>query len=360
MTALGHMILANFRMNLRNRMALFWNLAFPLIFIVLFGYLFNTGGFSAISVGIAGSQTSEVSEAIYQGFSTNDAFNVSEGSEGDELQALRDGDRSAVVVLGEGASEGQVSATVYYDDTDPQQAAIVQSTVQGYLDQFNLEALGENRPVTVASEGIASTDIRYMDFLVPGLLAMSIMNTSLIGLASAFVSYREKGILRRIKATPFPLSQFIFAKIVTQLSIAVAQAVILITVGRILFDLQIDGSYINILVMVMLGGLAFLSVGFVVSSFARNQEAADALSNAIAFPMLFLAGVFFPVDSAPAWLQVITRLMPLRYLADGMRSVMVEGGTLPEQWLNIIILLATAAIGTLLSLRLFRWESQAS
>ncbi|HLT17922.1 MAG TPA: ABC transporter permease [Thermomicrobiales bacterium] len=355
MKPLLHMILANYRMTVRNRMALFWNIAFPVIFIVLFGFLF-TADFN-VGVGIVGADTNEVSRSIADQLEALDAFDTTTGEREDELQALEDGDRSIVVVFEEGAEPGQVSATLYYDNSDPQQSQIALSAVQQYLQQVNLAAMEGPRPVEFVAEPVASSELRYIDFLVPGIVAMSLMNSGLIGLASAFVSYREKGILRRIKATPFPLSQFIVARIVSQLTIAVVQATILIGLAKLLFDLRIDGNLANVMVMVLLGAMAFISLGFVISSFAKNQEAADALANAVSFPMLFLAGVFFPVEAAPAWLQPITRAMPLRYLADGMRDLMVRGSTLPDEWFNILVMLLTAAIGLLLSMRLFKWES---
>lgn len=355
MKPLLHMIIANYRMTLRNRMALFWNLAFPMIFIVLFGFLFSTD--FEVDIGVAGVDTNETSQEIAGQLETISAFAVTTGSADGELQALEDGNRSVVIVFDEGEQAGQVSAQLYYDESNPQQSQIALSAVQQFLDQVNLDSFEGPRPVTVTTEAVSTNDLRYIDFLVPGILAMSIMNSGLIGLASAFVTYREKGILRRIKATPFPLSQFIGARIVSQLTIALAQAVVLIALARLLFDLRIDGSLINVFVMVIIGSTAFLSLGFVISSFAKNQEAADALANAIAFPMLFLAGVFFPVDSAPAWLQPITRAMPLRYLADAMRDLMVRGATLPDEWFNILIMVITAIIGLLLSMRLFKWEA---
>jgi ABC-2 type transport system permease protein len=127
--------------------------------------------------------------------------------------------------------------------------------------------------------------------------------------------------------------------------------------GMLLFDLRVDGQLINVVLMVTIGAIAFLSLGFVISSFARNAEAAASLSNAVTFPMLFLSGVFFSVDDAPTWLQPFTRIMPLRYLADGLRDLMVRGGSLPDQWLNILVLLGTAAVAVFLSMRLFKWEA---
>ncbi|MEZ4523491.1 MAG: ABC transporter permease [Thermomicrobiales bacterium] len=355
MKPLLYMIWANYRMTLRNRMALFWNLAFPMIFIVLFGFLFSTD--FEVDIGIAGVDTNETSQEIASQIESISAFKVTTGSRDGELNALEDGNRSVVIVFDKAAEQGQVAAQVYYDESNPQQSQIALSAVQQFLDQINLQALDGPRPVTVTTEAVSTNDLRYIDFLVPGILAMSIMNSGLIGLASAFVTYREKGILRRIKATPFPLSQFIVARIVSQLTIALLQATVLIGLGKLLFDLRIDGNLFNVFVMVIIGAVAFLSLGFVISSFAKNQEAADALANAFAFPMLFLAGVFFPVDSAPAWLQPITRAMPLRYLADAMRDLMVRGGSLPDEWFNILIMLITAAVGLLLSMRLFKWEA---
>lgn len=355
MKPLGSMLLANLKMTARNRMAVFWNLAFPAIFIVLFGFLFSND-FSA-TVGVVGADVSPTAQAITQQMEDTDVFDVKTGPEERELNALRDGDRSVVVVFVPGQNPDQLNAQVYFDQSDQQNSSIALSAVQQFLNQVNVDAMGENRIVNVSAEPVESTNMRYIDFLVPGILAMSIMNSGMIGLASAFVSYREKGILRRIRATPFPLWQFITARIGSQLVISVLQAVVLIGMALLLFDLQIDGNLMAVLVMVMLGSLAFISLGFVISSFARNQEAADALANAISFPMLFLAGVFFPVDAAPSWLQPITKLMPLRYLADGMREIMVNGATIPDEWFNVLVMVGTAIVGLILSVRLFRWES---
>ncbi|CAN5153582.1 ABC transporter permease [soil metagenome] len=356
MKALRYMIVANFKMTLRNRTALFWNLAFPAIFIILFGLLLTTDT-DAFSVGVAGESTTSIARQVTSDLGNSSAFDVSLGSRESQLEALNEGERSVVVIFSEGATAQLAEAEVYYDQTDPQQAQIALSAVQQFLNQVNVESLGEQRPVTVSVQGVESQGLRYIDYLVPGILAMSIMNSGMIGLTTAFVSYREKGILRRIKATPFPLSSFIFARIVSQVVIAVFQAMVLILLGMLLFDLQIDGSLFNVVIMVTVGSLAFLSLGFMISSFARNQEAAASLGNALSFPMLFLSGVFFPVDNAPAWLQPITKLIPLTYLADGLRNVMVRGENLPAEWLNIGVLLLTCVIGLVLSVRYFRWES---
>jgi ABC-2 type transport system permease protein len=358
MIALRQMVLANLRMTVRNRTALFWNIAFPALFIILFGYLIGNSDLS-FDVGLVGADTSPAAQQAASAMREADAFKIKTGTQASELKALDNGDRSVVVVFAPG-DNGQTKADIYWDQKDPQQGQIALSAVQQFLSAANANLAGGSPPIAVNVQAVTSSSLDYIDFLVPGILAMSIMNSGMIGLASAFVTYRERGILRRIKATPFPLSQFIGARILSQLVIAVAQACILILLAKLLFGLSITGNLGSVLFMVILGSLAFLSLGFVIAAFARNQETADSLANAVSFPMLFLSGVFFPVDSAPSILQPVMAVMPLRYLADGLRNLMVRGDSLPHVWLSIVVMLGTAAVGFLLANRFFRWESSAA
>ncbi len=283
MKALRNMVVANLKMSYRNRTALFWNLAFPLIFIVLFQFLFSDDSVS-IDVGIVGADTSSVSQEVASEMRGADGFNVSTGSEESELDALTDGDRSVVVVFAPGSNGSEIDARLYWDETDPQLGQIALGAVNQFLSDVNAGMTNGAPVISVATEAVESTEIDYMDFLIPGILAMSIMNTGMIGLASAFVTYRERGILRRIRATPFPLSSFILARILSQLVVSVAQAVILITAGILIANLTINGNMLYVMIMVTLGSLAFLSLGFVVAAFARNQETADSTRQRVHLP----------------------------------------------------------------------------
>lgn len=358
MTAFLAMLVANLKMSFRNRTALFWNLAFPLIFILLFGFIFS-GDDVSLRIGVVGDDLSEVTRSVTEQMRATDGFNVTTGERDAELSHLSDGDRTVVVVFSGNGSE-PLRADIYWDESNPQFGQIAVSAVRQFLLESSLAMTGAPQPIEVEVQAVQTTDLEYIDFLIPGILAMSIMNSGMIGLASAFVTYREKGILRRIRATPFPLSSFISARIVSQLVISVTQAVILIGVGMAVVGLTVTGNPLNVLVMVIVGSLAFLSLGFVISAFARNQETADSLANGVSFPMLFLSGVFFPVDAAPEWLQPIMRVMPLRYLVDGLRNLMVRDSTLPAEWLNILVMLLTGLVGFMLALRFFRWESSAN
>lgn len=358
MRAFRSMVVANLKMTVRNRTALFWLLAFPIIFIVLFGYLFGNSN-QTIDVGIAGSDVSPAASQVTKQLQQTDGFKVHTGSSEAELSALKNGDRNVVIDFTPGANGQQVTANLYWDQSDPQTGQIALMAVQQFLSQANAQLSQAPQPIDVQVQGVTAKDTRYIDFLVPGILAMSIMSNGLQMLSGIFVAYRERGILRRIRATPFPLISFISARIVTQVMVAVAQAFILLAVGKMLFHIKISGSLGSIVVMVVLGALAFLAMGFFVAAVSRNTEVADSLSNALAFPMMFLGGVFFPVDSAPAWLRPITEIIPLTYLANGLRDIMVDGASLAHVWLPILVMLATGIISLLLSVRFFRWEARA-
>jgi ABC-2 type transport system permease protein len=219
---------------------------------------------------------------------------------------------------------------------------------------------GEATPVAISTQGVQGKNINYVDFLVPGVLAMSIMNGGIIGLSAAFVVMRERGVLRRIKLTPFPLISFITARVATQLLIALGHAAILLGLAKLIFNLDIVGNLLEVAVLILLGSLAFLTIGFFVAGVSRKQESATALAQLITFPMLFLSGVFFPLDRSPVWLQDMAKALPLTYLADGLRQVMVYGASLASLWGDLLALVLTTGVGIALAVCFFRWEPKAS
>jgi len=183
------------------------------------------------------------------------------------------------------------------------------------------------------------------------------MNSGVIGLSTAFVIFRERGILRRIKVTPFPLTSFILARVLSQLVVALAQSLILVLLARLLFGLDVHGNPLVIVLVLLLGSLAFLAIGFAISGFARNAETAASYANLVTFPMLFLSGVFFSIDDAPSWLRPITRALPLAYLVDALREPMTRGRGLGTIWVDLLVLMATFAVAMVLAVRFFRWDS---
>lgn len=349
------MIKANLKMSVRNRTALFWNLAFPALFIVIFGAVWGGGSGVEFRVGVVGAG-SDFRQRVVAGMAGNAAFVVRQGEEAAELAALQDGEREVVLVFAAepAAADGGIPAvTLYYDATDGPTAQVAVGAVR----QILLGVAGEQSPIAVDERPVQSEEISFIDAFVPGILAMSLMNSGVIGLSTAFVVYRERGILRRIKVTPFPLTSFILARVLSQLIVAVAQALILVGLGWALFGLDVRGNPLVIGLTIVVGALAFLAIGFAISGFARNAETAASYANLVTFPMLFLSGIFFGLDNAPAWLQGATRLLPLPYLVDALRAPMTLGRGLGETWPDLLVLTATFVVAMIIAVRFFRWDA---
>ena len=348
------MVGANLKMTVRNRTALFWNLAFPALFILIFGALFSSDDGVSFDIGIAGADSPARQQAS-TALSETGAFQVTTGSEQDQLGALADGDRDVVLIFDEpAATDAPPPITLYYDNTTGPNAQVAIGAVRQVL----AGAFGEGSDLQISERSVSTTSISFIDFLVPGIIAMSLMNSGVIGLSTAFVIYRERGILRRIKVTPFPLSSFILARVVSQMLVAVAQSIILAGLAMLVFGLEIHGNLLLILFVILLGAMAFLAIGFAISGIARNAETAASYANLVTFPMLFLSGVFFPIDSAPDWLKPITRVLPLRYLVDALREPMTRGRGLDTIWLDVVVLLGTFVVAMAFAIRFFRWDAR--
>ncbi len=356
MTPLLAMVRANLKMSLRNRAALFWNLAFPALFIVIFGVVFGRGTAVEFDVGVAGPR-SAFRDAVVAALQANPSFAVSTGAEVDELRALEDGNRGVVAVfasVAEASDEDLPAVILYYNATEGPLSRVAVGAVR----QTVIDVAGGPPPLPIEERPVTAQNVSFMDVFAPGILAMSLMNSGVIGLATAFVTYRERGILRRIRVTPFPLTSFILARVISQLLVAGLQAVILIGMAWAFFGLHLRGNPLVLLLAIVAGALAFLAIGFAISGIAPNAETAASYANLVTFPMLFLSGIFFSMENAPAWLRPITKVLPLSYLVDALREPMSFGNGLSAIWLDLLALLLTFVIAMAIAVRFFRWDSR--
>jgi ABC-2 type transport system permease protein len=350
------MVGANLKMSLRNRAALFWNLAFPALFIVIFGVVFGRGTSVEFDVGVAGPR-SAFRDAVVAALRANPSFVVSIGDEADEMRALEDGNRGVVAVFAseaDSSGESLPAVMLYYNATE----GPVSQVAVGAVRQVLIDVAGGPPPLPIEERPVTAQGVSFMDIFAPGILAMSLMNSGVIGLATAFVTYRERGILRRIRVTPFPLTSFILARVISQLLVAGLQAVILIGIAWAFFGLHLRGNPLVLLLAIVAGALAFLAIGFAISGIAPNAETAASYANLVTFPMLFLSGIFFSMENAPAWLRPITRVLPLSYLVDALREPMSFGKGLSAIWLDLLALLLTFIIAMAIAVRFFRWDSR--
>jgi ABC-2 type transport system permease protein len=208
--------------------------------------------------------------------------------------------------------------------------------------------------VTLSEQAVSVHNLRTIDFLTPGMLGMLLMWANL-GVGVLLVEWRQQGIMRRLAATPLRPTVIMGAQILARLVLSLAQGAVLLAVAMLVFHVQVIGSWAALVGVVTLGALTMLALGFVVGSFARSPEVAQAINFLISFPMMFLGGSYFPTDNAPAFLAPVIKAMPLSYLNDALRQIVNNGATLAAVQTDLLVLVAWLVAALLFSARAFRW-----
>ena len=324
--------IASLKMFVRNRQALFFSLFMPLMILLIFGSM-NFDKPSQMHIGLVTHHPTAATAQFLQGIRAVEALGIHEGSRDDELAELRGGNRTAVLdvpddLLAPGNAGDPRELTVYVNTGRPMETQMAMSCLNQMADHVSL-AVAHAPPVfTIKQEAVNAHNSRYIEFLLPGVIAMSVMQMSVFSVTFVFARYREQGILKRLTATPMRPSQFVTANIITRLFTSVLQASIFVVLGFLIFRIHVAGAYWLLAVCVILGALMFLGLGFTISGFARSIETVPVLANVVVFPMLFLGNVFFPISGMPSWLRAVAGYLPLTYFASAMRGVMTDGAGL--------------------------------
>ena len=358
------LFVASAKMFVRNRAAVFFSLFLPLIIMLIFGVL-NFEGSTSIELGIVDDAENEASAALVDRLAEYEYLEITDGERDAELAALEEGDRGYVVVIPEGwapPAPGSDSGLVAFaSNADPAQAQVGQGLLQQAVGQAIFAPAGGGAgggsgfAAPLAFESVESRDLGYIDFLVPGIVGMTIMQLGLFGVAFGFVQLKRTGALRRLFATPTSPAYFLSAQVLSRLIIGVVQVAILFGVG-IWFGLQMFGDYMTLLVIVLIGSAIFLAVGFAIAGWAKNEDQAAPVANLVSLPMMFLSGVFFPRDAMPDFLASITQFMPLTYVNEALRAVVNEGAGLLSLGPQLLGMGVWVVITFVLAVRMFRWE----
>lgn len=194
-------------------------------------------------------------------------------------------------------------------------------------------------------------------FLMPGLFTITIISGSFFGVSYLMVSEREAGILRRYRATPVTAATVVVANAVRALATLALSLLIQGAVGWVVFRFTVAGSYATLVLVIVVGAAAFVPLGLIVGSVARDMRSAPAISNLIFMPMIFTSGAAMPLFMMPGWIQSMSRLLPATYLVEALQGVIVRGDTLGELSGPLAVLVVTAVVGAGLNGTLFRWES---
>jgi len=363
MRSLISLTIANVRSFVRDRAALFWTILFPVIFIVLFGVIFSGGG-SGYNLGIADQDNTPTSQGLVAAFAADGPLKPTAGTADDLLASMKLGKVDAVLVIpkgfeaafgaGAGSTAPPLQLPLYVDPSNASSAAAITQVASAIEAGFE-QHLDHVRPVAaIQTTDVQGGQLSASAFFVPSILAMALMQLGIFS-AIPLVEQREKKILKRLSATPLPRWALVGSNIVLRLIIAAAQTIIILAVGSQLFQVRVTGNPLVIAGFIVVGAMAFTALGYVIASFAPTEESANFIVSAVQFPMMFLSGIFFPLQGLPDWLHTVASFLPLTYLGDALRQTMVGGVPFATLQFDALVLGGWLIVCLLISARYFRW-----
>lgn len=351
-----------FRAYLRDFTALFFGLFLPLGFMLIFGAL-NFGGTVTVATGIVDQARNADSARLIATLQGIEVLEVTTGDLDAERSALQNGDRDIVVVIPSDfrvsplASGAAPMLTVYEHGGRPANASVGRAVLNEVITQTSFAVSGTRPVIALRSETVSAQDLDYVDFLMPGIIGMNVMQLAVFSVAFGLVVEKQRGVLRRVMATPMPPVRFLAGHVLFRLVLTMVQVMILIGVAVLLFKVTIVGSVLDMLALATLGSILFLTFGFALAGWAQTENQVAPIAQLVTLPQLFLSGVFFPRESAPEFLRPVTDLLPLTFLNDALREVSTQGATLWDVRGDLLGMIVWSVVGFLIALRLFRFQT---
>ncbi|WP_456695738.1 ABC transporter permease [Aeromicrobium sp. P5_D10] len=335
----------------RDKMAFFFAVIFPLMFLVLFGGIFTNQGASKseiIQVG-AVSILDEAPKDMRAYLAKSLDITKSKDQKA-AIEKVRKGDADAMI------SQDGDRLIVRYSQADQVKAATVQGTFQAIVQSANIQVTGQPPRFSLETDQVEDDSLSAIQYYTPGLMGWAIASGATFGAATNLVVWRRNGLLRRLRLAPIPTRSVVVARIAVSIAIAIVQAAIFLGVGVALFDLKLTGSWPMIIPLLVCGTLAFMAIGLLAGAVAKSEEAAVGIANFVVLPMAFLSGSFFPLDGAPGYVTAISKVLPLKHLNDGMLDTMVRGEGPVAALVPMGILLGFAVVVTAIASKMFRWD----
>ena len=371
------LLVANLKIMVRDRQALLWAILFPLILVTVFG-VFDVDGAGSADLAIIDHADTASSREIRSKLAEVDYLSIdtSYAREAEAQEDLKEGDLEYLLVIPESmaglsnpsasrdqAKEGEkavdlgqpVSLALYYDVNNDLGNQLVIEAVRHFVDEENLRLIGGPQLLEVLPREVDARRVDYFDVLLIGLVGMGMMTNSIIFIAVKISMYRSQSILKRILVTPLRVRNYFASEIAAHLVLALVQAAVVIGVGVFVFGAHIHGNVLWVFLIVAFANTIFLNIGFMISGWTNSPRAASGMGNAIAIPMLFFSGTFFPTSSLPAFLPELVQVLPLTPMLDAMRGVAIDGREPWNMWQELAMLAGWLVVSSIAAIKLFRF-----
>ena len=372
----------------RNRLGLVLLIVMPLFMMAMIGFIYPSSGTTVSDLpvallnedaGFAGSTIP--SQTFVMGLQQiNDQTHMLVLSNASSMTEIKDavqrGELNGGIVIPSNFSASimtgeQGTLILVTDESNPTISATMQAALTATFDQMgtmlaqqNVQILNSSvtannalaivKPYNVQTEGVVAGNPSYFDFIAPGIMAMTVMMSVMTGLPVAISQEKEIGTMDGMMVAPINRLSIILGKTLGQTARGLIQGAIILGLAVGLFGVAIQGNILLVFGLLLLGVFSFVGLGVVITSFAKDQETAQMMMTTLMFPMMFLSGVFFPIQQMPWYMQTVSKFLPLTYAADALRKVMVLGADIPDISSELIILIAFGAVMTAIAVPVFR------
>lgn len=322
---------------LRDRASLAWNLVLPVALVFAMSFAFS-GERNVYTVGVL-QDGEEIDKTAHPFLEMRYLRFVATS---DQENALRK------------VSRHQLDLLVEF--TDPPRYWVNPDSAKGHFAELALLQAEGRTTARVEKQQITGEAIRYADWVLPGILGMNMMFSSLFGVGYVIVRYRKNGFLKRLRATPLTSLEFITAQVASRMVLIIGVTAFVYTGTHLALDTRMDGSYFTLFLVAIVGAISLVSLGLVVSARVTSEELAGGLLNMINWPMMLLSGVWFSLEGAGPVIQNIAKVFPLTHILDSARAVMLDGATIGDVAPNLLALTAISAFFLALGATAFRWR----
>ena len=360
-----HDLKASLKTWMRSIGTVFWTILFPILLILIFGAIFSGADEVSYELVIQNFDDGEFSEGLIDILDNISILKLEFKNDTKDIKSyLLDNDKSAGIMIPSDFSDtiqssfydpnATVNISFYSDPSDQTVAPIIQNIVSNVLSEYNQGITQGKKVIDIKRESILAEDFEFIDFFIPGIIGFTIMTSMIYGSIERNTKFRKDGILRKLQTMPVSRADWIISKMLFMLVLSFISSFVIIGVGILVWGISIK---LNIFFFILVIGTSFMfsGMGMIISRFVKEEETADMAGGAITFPMMFLAGTFFPLEQMPAFLQNIAQVLPLYYVNEGFRNAMIYGDMDKILYFTGIVVVF-AAVFFILGVLLTKWH----
>lgn len=355
----------NTRRFFRDKLAIFFTVIFPLIFLFVFGGLNSGNSDVSFRIALINQSDSSFAKDFVKNAEQSGIFKIDKDANTlDKAKELMTQSQIDATILlpndfgdvqqGKATPSGQ--AEVIYTQNNAQSGTALSAVLEKQFKAINAKLVPTETPFMVKSEELKQKSLSAFDYTFAGLLGFAIIGMGIFGPVNVFPELKKMGILRRLSTTPLRVWQYFLATMLGQAIIGLVSLAVMFAVAILVFNLTIVGNWLELGLFLVLGIITILGIGLALGGWAKNERQSAPLSNIIVFPMMFLSGTFFPRFLMPEWLQVASNFLPLTPIIDGIRLIATEGRHLWEITPQLGLTAIWMVVIYIIAFKVFRWE----